>query len=304
MNFSPLITVGIPTYNRPEGINAILERITNQTYSNLEIIVSDNCSTDSKVAPILEKWEKSDKRIRIYRQYNNNGLANNFQFVLSKAIGEYFMWVSDDDLIELNYIKETYDFIKDNPDYSLVMGRIALYTPELHFIKYTEKLNSIESENPQKRVYAYFKNIDVSGYFYGLYRTAFIQAIGYTNRMLGADILISIATVFSGKIKVLNTTSYIYILGGNSVDHERLAKVVGLSQFHAIFFGFHDTRIVAQTIMKHVLFSRLSYFQKLIFCFKCSLLMLKYTRAFHSSFIVIKRKIFRVVLGRNTLSKI
>ncbi|MBK7374561.1 MAG: glycosyltransferase [Chitinophagaceae bacterium] len=52
---TPLVTVGIPTYNRPGGLERTLACITVQTYANLEIIVSDNCSADPRVLPVLEK---------------------------------------------------------------------------------------------------------------------------------------------------------------------------------------------------------------------------------------------------------
>ena len=51
---NPLVTVGIPTYNRPAGLERTLECIRQQSYTNLEIIVSDNCSTDVNVLPILK----------------------------------------------------------------------------------------------------------------------------------------------------------------------------------------------------------------------------------------------------------
>ena len=47
-NKHPLVSVGIPTYNRPKGLKRLLKQIQNQTYKNIEIIVSDNCSENEK----------------------------------------------------------------------------------------------------------------------------------------------------------------------------------------------------------------------------------------------------------------
>lgn len=303
MNQLSLISVGIPTYNRPDSLREVLNCITKQTYSNLEIVVSDNYSTNDDVQNVLEKFKNLDNRIKSFRQEKNIGLANNFQFVLSQASGDFFIWVSDDDLLELNYIECTYNAMKDLPDYNLVMGKIALYTPDRKFINYIESTKSIELPEPEKRVYNYFKNIDISGYFYGLYRTALLKEIGYTNKMMGADILVSIITIFSGKVKVVDTTAYKYFTGGGSVDHERLAKIVGLTQWHAVFFGFYDTYKVAQAVMHQKVFKRISFLKRLKFCIRCSLLMFHYTHAWHSSFIVVKRKILRKVLGRAVFFK-
>ncbi|MGQ0828888.1 MAG: glycosyltransferase family 2 protein [Bacteroidota bacterium] len=92
-----LVSVGIPTYNRPEGLKRSLEQISAQTYTNLEIIVSDNCSNNKEVKEIVEEFVRKDPRVKYYRQTSNIGLTLNFKFVLQKATGEYFMWASDDD---------------------------------------------------------------------------------------------------------------------------------------------------------------------------------------------------------------
>lgn len=105
MNNLPLVSVGIPTYNRPEGLRKTLECITQQTYKNLEIIISDNNSSNLEVVKILEEFKTLDKRIICFQQTKNTGAAKNFHFVLKKAKGLYFMWASDDDIRELDCIE-------------------------------------------------------------------------------------------------------------------------------------------------------------------------------------------------------
>jgi glycosyltransferase involved in cell wall biosynthesis len=93
----PLVTVGIPTYNRPEGLRKTLECITGQTYKNLEIIVSDNNSPTDESERIVSEFLRKDQRVNFYRQPENKGQTFNFLFVLEKAQGGYFMWAADDD---------------------------------------------------------------------------------------------------------------------------------------------------------------------------------------------------------------
>ena len=59
-----LVTVGIPNYNGARYLEEVLVSLMKQTYKNLEILVSDNCSTDNSVA-IVEKLQRQDKRIRL-----------------------------------------------------------------------------------------------------------------------------------------------------------------------------------------------------------------------------------------------
>lgn len=102
----PLVSVGIPTYNRPEGLRQTLECITSQTYRNIEIIISDNASPNSEVKRVAEEFTLKDKRIQYYQQDENKGAIFNFKFVLYKAHGEYFMWAADDDEWENFYIEK------------------------------------------------------------------------------------------------------------------------------------------------------------------------------------------------------
>src|ERR1700722_11490914 len=89
---SPLVSVGIPTYNRADGLRRTLRDICRQTYSNLEIIVSDNASPGEETEAVIREFADTDPRIKYYRQSSNKGAIANFRFVLANSTGEYFMW--------------------------------------------------------------------------------------------------------------------------------------------------------------------------------------------------------------------
>lgn len=102
----PLVSVGIPTYNRAQGLRQTLECFTTQTFRNLEIIVSDNASTDGETEQVAREFMALDSRIRYFRQPQNKGINFNFQFVLEQATGEYFMWAADDDWRSSDYVEK------------------------------------------------------------------------------------------------------------------------------------------------------------------------------------------------------
>ncbi len=93
----PMVSVGVPTYNRPNGLRRTLECITTQSYRNLEIIVSDNASPGDETGAVVREFMSRDTRIKYIRQDRNIGVIPNFQYVLKMATGEYFMWAADDD---------------------------------------------------------------------------------------------------------------------------------------------------------------------------------------------------------------
>jgi len=94
---APLVSVGIPTLNRPRGLLQTLTDISNQTYKNLEILVSDNASTEPENLRTVREFAESDPRVVVFGQERNLGAVKNFNFLLRKASGTYFMWAADDD---------------------------------------------------------------------------------------------------------------------------------------------------------------------------------------------------------------
>ena len=120
MDAEPLVSVGVPAYNRPDGLNKALASITGQTYRNLEIIVSDNASTHPGVLVVLDEWQKKDARIIAIRHETNLGAFENFKAVLQKSSGDYFMWAADDDSREAWFIARCLDVLLENTSVAAV----------------------------------------------------------------------------------------------------------------------------------------------------------------------------------------
>jgi len=99
---STLISIGLPTYNRCEYLSKSIESVLSQSYRNIELIISDNNSQDG-TAKLLNNV--TDSRVRILRQPENVGMTGNWNQCLSAANGEFFLLLSDDDLLEPNAIE-------------------------------------------------------------------------------------------------------------------------------------------------------------------------------------------------------
>jgi glycosyltransferase involved in cell wall biosynthesis len=99
----PLVTIGIPTYNRADKyLKETIQSAIDQTYPNLEIIISDNCSSDN-TAFLVSSFD--DPSIRYHRHKVNIGANNNFNFCLENARGVYFQLLQDDDQIDPDFIE-------------------------------------------------------------------------------------------------------------------------------------------------------------------------------------------------------
>ncbi len=111
----PLVTVLIPVYNRPEVVQSI-HSIINQTYSNLEILIMDNASTDNTVDAIRQI---NDKRIRLVVNETNLGQTGSMNRGLDLAFGKYIARLDSDDIALPTRIEKQVAFMEKNPDYSL-----------------------------------------------------------------------------------------------------------------------------------------------------------------------------------------
>ena len=116
----PLVTVIIPTFNRPKFFREALESALNQTYRNIEIFVSDN-STDDATERLIQAYLARDTRIKYFRHANFDANDNwNFARSYDNPAAEYVNWLMDDDLFAPTKIERMLEFYRNNPDVSLV----------------------------------------------------------------------------------------------------------------------------------------------------------------------------------------
>lgn len=99
----PRVSIGLPVFNGEQFLIRALDSLLAQDYSNFELIISDNGSTDG-TEKICRDYASHDPRIRYIRQAYNLGSHENFNFVLRESRGEYFMWAAADDLWDRDFI--------------------------------------------------------------------------------------------------------------------------------------------------------------------------------------------------------
>lgn len=119
-----VVSIGIPVFNSSETIRRALESVVTQSYRNLDIIISDNFSSDGTYE-ICKEFSLIDSRIRLYKQNINIGGEKNFEFTLNKAQGKYFMWFAGDDVRSQNFIEVNLEALEQNQNF------IASTSPDL-----------------------------------------------------------------------------------------------------------------------------------------------------------------------------
>ncbi len=170
----PLVTIGICTYNRADSyLKSALQSAVDQTYPNLEIVVSDNCSVDH-TEDLVRSFE--DPRIRYFKHERNLGVNNNFNFALDQARGAYFLLLHDDDLIDPDFCETCMDAADDRTDYGLLRTGTRIIDADGEVI--AERPNDAEGLPPVDFFLAWFADKTAFYLPSTLYNTERLKELG------------------------------------------------------------------------------------------------------------------------------
>jgi len=117
MNNGPLVSVLMTAYNRESFISQAIESVKASTYTNWELIISDDCSIDSTVQ-IAKKYAMADSRIQVFKNEINLGDYPNRNKVANYSVGEYLMYVDSDDKIHADGIENCINQMLKYPESS------------------------------------------------------------------------------------------------------------------------------------------------------------------------------------------
>jgi glycosyltransferase involved in cell wall biosynthesis len=115
----PTISVCLPTYNGDKFVAAAIESVLNQTFCDFELLVGDDGSKDS-TREILEKYAKSDSRVKLTLHKQNLGYMRNSNFLLGQCQGKYTKTFAQDDLLEPSCLQQMLDVFEQRENIRLV----------------------------------------------------------------------------------------------------------------------------------------------------------------------------------------
>lgn len=109
----PLISVNVPTFNRARFVAQAIDSVLRQTFTNWELNIVDNCSTDG-TWEIISSYK--DSRIRTYRNEENKGMVFSWNRAVQLSRGQYVCFLADDDWFAPNRLEKLLKFLQDNPE--------------------------------------------------------------------------------------------------------------------------------------------------------------------------------------------
>lgn len=262
----PLVSIGIPTYNRSALLKRAVATIQAQDYKNIEIIISDNSSPDD-TKEVGQKLAAEDSRIQYFEQNAGLNFIYNFDFVLKQSKGKYFMWLADDDWLGKNIISRYVDFFENNSDYSVISGEIVNLKGEE--VVLVEPDYTFEQNSPSKRVLASFRSMHYCGMYYGLMRRELIMKIPLKRIMLHDWVCLG-GLAALGKVKTLDFPAYYKQKDGMSGEFVvRYANLVGAKKFEANFSRLNLSMIVFSEILWNgKTYGKIGFLKRIVLAFR------------------------------------
>lgn len=171
-----LVSAGLPVYNGETFIARALDSLLAQDYPWLEVIVSDNASTDRTIE-IVQAYADKDPRVRVHRQTSNQGVQKNFEKTLELARGAYFFWAGVDDLWMPSFVSELVAELEAYPKAQLGMCAFDRVWEDgrLHDTKRFEGTSSPNGRSALGNLLNTTSPLKYNLFLYGLFRTPFIR---------------------------------------------------------------------------------------------------------------------------------
>lgn len=253
----PLVTVGIPTYNRPAGLEATLRAMLGQTYPNLQILVSDNHSTDPAVREVLERYAAADPRVTFVVQETNRHIIPNFQYLLDHAEGRYFCWAADDDQWSPDFIARCVDGLEGNAEAVAAITEVELFFDDQPARKARLRKSYLQ-RGLFSRSFQFIRSHSESRYiFCGVYRLDAIRGLQLPDCWGGDHLFVYEVLTRGGFLFLGAPSSFRYYRGGSSKGMASVRKAFNIrSRFY-----FYDAYVLAQ-MTRQFRFTALSWWKK------------------------------------------
>lgn len=218
----PLVSVGMPFYNGGPDTRAAIESILNQTYRNLEIVISDNASTD-ETESICRELAARDPRIVYSRNPANLGPTPNFQKVLYSSTGEFFMWAAHDDFCEPEFIEANLKELLKDPKVICSMSQAILFdgnTRSMPGVFNPAGTYPLMSTSRASNIFKYLFLPGLNARFYGLWRREVVLKTMEWDEYCSADVAFIARALVHGKIAEVKRP--LWIRGGLGVSSNSL----------------------------------------------------------------------------------
>lgn len=222
MDIKPLVSIIIPVYNQKKYLNDCMRTVINQTYSNLEILLIDDGSTDGS-AFICDKWEKKDKRISVIHK-KNGGVSETRNIGLCNVHGKYICFIDSDDWVNPRMIENMVFTFENYNSVDLVFCQFNRVYDNSHYKIKTElnANNKIELFSKDQAIKLIVEGRKITNYLWsGMYRKDLITLVKFPEGKNYEDMYTMINIIRACRtVALIDEPLYFYRINAKSITHK------------------------------------------------------------------------------------
>lgn len=184
----PRLSIGLPVFNGEKYLKEVLDSILAQTYSDFELVISDNASTD-RTEQICREYAAKDRRIRYYRNEKNIGAPKNFNRVFELSFCEYFKWASSDDMHAPTYLQKCISVLDTDPSIILCHSKTGRINEHGKLVGNYDRaaMARIDSWKPYERFGVFLSMRNPCWALLGVIRASTLRETPLQGSYIGAD---------------------------------------------------------------------------------------------------------------------
>lgn len=180
------VSIGLPVFNGAPFLAATLEALLAQTYSDFELIISDNASTD-QTEEICRRYAAKDRRVFYYRQEQNLGAAKNYNRVFALSRGKYFKWAAADDLCTSDFLQRCVEIMECEPEVVVCYPKTQIIDQRGEILEnYDDHLNLL-SPSAKDRFLKLMRSLRECNAVFGLIRSSVLRKTRLIGSYIGSD---------------------------------------------------------------------------------------------------------------------
>lgn len=208
------ISVIVAVYNTEKYLDRCIESLLNQTYKNIELVIVEDCSTDSS-RKLLKKY-KGNKNVKVFYNRENRGLSYSRNYGLKKSTGDFIGYIDSDDYVEPDYYEKLMSSIKDNKS-DIAICDIKLVDEQ------TNKIQRCKCYANDFDVYSVVNNGFAASACNKLFKRKNIEKYPFAEGKVNEDIAVVIPTVIQAKKISYADTCYFYVQRGGSIQNSKFS---------------------------------------------------------------------------------
>jgi len=182
----PKVSIGMPVYNREKFVGAAIESHLNQTFSDFELILTDNASTD-RSEEVCRAYAARDPRVKYFRNPRNLGAAGNYRRCFELSSGQYFRWTPSDDLVSPNLLARAVEILDGDPSIFVAYPRTKLIDADGKVLSDFDEHLHLMQDRPSERWKGVQRNLRLGNLHYGLTRAEKFRRTGLLRQYSGGD---------------------------------------------------------------------------------------------------------------------